>query len=439
MNRAHTFYTFTTSFVILGLGFINSIILARVLGAEGRGEVAAAMLWPGLFIYLGSLGLFPAITYYAAQKESNLTVIFSNAFLFGILQSLIIIPLGYWMMPKFLASQSSEVVNASRLFLLSFPLGLLTQYSMNILQSQLYMKVFNLIRLITPIGYLGGVILLFLGQRLTLIYILWLQIGLGLASLIMAVVALFWLCPIRPFQINLLQAKTMLRYGLKVQFGTISQLANLRLDQALISAFMPSTQLGLYVTAVSMSSLGQLLPTALRLVITPVIAQKATVEEGVTTLVTAFRNYWIISLVSFVVLFLTMPALIPFVYGKEFVEAIYPTLFLLAATLFLGAKEVLSGGLQGLGEPWLVSKSEIISLVITALSLLILLPTWGIMGAAIATLLAYFVSLLVLVNGLRGRHNISPILLFQLEKRDVQNLAENLRKMTTSTKDFWKR
>lgn len=434
MNRTNTVYTFITSFIILTLGLTNSIILARVLGPEGRGEVAAAMLWPGLLVYLGSLGLFPAITYYSAQKDSDLTVVFSNALLLGIIQSLVILPLGYFMMPKLLASQSGAVIAAGRLFLISIPLGLLTQYGMNILQSQLYMRVFNTIRLITPVGYLGGVILLVFGQQLTVVYILWLQIGLGLISLLTAFVSLFLLCHIHPIQLNLSQAKTMLRYGLKVHFGTISQLANLRLDQALISAFMPSVQLGFYVTAVSTSSLVQVLPSALRMVMTPAIAKKATVDEGIKTLVSSFRKYWMISLISFPFLLLTLPAIIPFVYGNEFAGAIRPTLLLLMAGLFLGAKEVLSGGLQGLGEPWLVSQSEIISLFITAFSLLIFLPAWGIMGAAIATLLAYFVSLMILVNGLRLRHRVSPIALFQLEKRDVQNLKEDLWTLGVSIK-----
>jgi O-antigen/teichoic acid export membrane protein len=50
---------------------------------------------------------------------------------------------------------------------------------------------------------------------------------------------------------------------------------------------------------------------------------------------------------------------------------------------------VIEQGLLGLGEPALVMRSELTGLAVTAVSLALLLRPFGIMGAAIASMLSY--------------------------------------------------
>lgn len=433
---AALFHTTAVNFFILLIGFLNSIVLARILNPSGRGEVAAAMLWPGLLVYLGSLGLTPATLYYAAKVENNISTIVSNTFILALAQSLLVMVIGYWAMPQLLSSQSELVIVGSRFFLWSITPALISQYALAILQAKLHLGIFNSIRLISPIGYFLGVGLLAFFQQLDLLNILRLQLGLQIFVAIGSVVALFRWCEVRSFRPQVNQAKEMLQYGLKVQFGTVSQLANLRLDQTLISAFMPPAQLGLYVTAVSAASLAQVLSTAVRLVITPAIAQTDGLANQIHVLLKSFRAYWLFSLLNIVALALVLPIVIPLIFGPEFQEAIWPAEIIIFATLFLGAKEVLSGAIQAFGNPWLVSQSEIVALAVTILFLVILLPLWGILGAAITTLLAYFISLIVLVYGLQRLYAIPPLTIFPIRYSELKNgfkeifsLIQNFRKL----------
>ena len=75
--------TLLTSFGIAGLGLVNSVLLSRWLGPAGRGEVAAAILWPTLLVYLGSMGLIGAILYFAALPDSKPRAIFANGLWLG--------------------------------------------------------------------------------------------------------------------------------------------------------------------------------------------------------------------------------------------------------------------------------------------------------------------------------------------------------------------
>ena len=87
--------TLITNFALAGIGLINSILLSRWLGPSGRGEVAAAMLWPTMLIYLCSLGLIIAILYFAALPDSRPQAIFANAVWLGLAQGAVAILIGF--------------------------------------------------------------------------------------------------------------------------------------------------------------------------------------------------------------------------------------------------------------------------------------------------------------------------------------------------------
>src|SRR2546428_10611264 len=67
----------TNAFVLV-FGLTNSVLLSRWLGPQGRGELAAAMLWPSLLTYLSSMGLIQAITYYSALPEAAAPVVWCS-------------------------------------------------------------------------------------------------------------------------------------------------------------------------------------------------------------------------------------------------------------------------------------------------------------------------------------------------------------------------
>src|SRR6185369_11681183 len=112
MLRPLIFRTLITNFALTGIGLVNSILLSRWLGPDGRGEVAAAMLWPTLLIYLSSMGLIIGITYFAALPESKPQAIFGNALWLGLAQGGLAILVGYACLPWLLHSQTASLIGA---------------------------------------------------------------------------------------------------------------------------------------------------------------------------------------------------------------------------------------------------------------------------------------------------------------------------------------
>jgi O-antigen/teichoic acid export membrane protein len=371
------------------------------------------------------MGLISSIVYFSALSESKPRAIFANSLLLAALQSLVVLPIGYLLLPWLLSSQTPLVIHTGRLYLLIIPIGLVAQYGLSILQGRLHIAWFNWIRTIIPVGYLIGVLVLKTLGRLTLLDIIFLHLGLQLTGLIATLFAL-WKSGIgfdlRP---NLSLARPMLKFGSRVQLGDASQLANIRLDQALMAGLLPPTQLGLYVVAVSAGNLSQILSSTVRMVMTPSIARKHTALERVTMLQETFRKYLALSFVATVIISLALPLAIPLAYGGDFKSAVWPAEVLLLGAFLTGAKEVLVGGAHALGDPWLGSQAELVALIITAILLPILLIAMGILGAAMAVTVAYATQLIMMIHGLNRRHTISPRALFGPRPRDLIALRGN--------------
>lgn len=426
MFRSLSLQSFVTNVAILGLGLAGSVMLARWLLPTGRGEVAAAMLWPVFLTYLGSLGLIDAIIYYAALPGAHPGHILTNGMVLALLQSAILVPLGFVLLPRLLGSQRPEVVMASRLYLLVIPLTLVGQYGSSLLQGRMRIGSANGLRLIIPVGYLLGAVVLHARARLTIANIIALHLSLNVL-IVLCMLLLLWRSSIYPparFDLGL--ARELLGYGLKVYVGNLTQGANARLDQLLMAAWVLPDELGLYVAAVSASGLTQALTQAVKMVITPSIAQLDDPQARLAHLRATFQRYWLLSLLLSLPLAVALFWALPLVFGAAFGGAVWPAEVLLLGGLFQGAKEVLAAGTRAMGDPLLGSRAETVAFVVTVILLALLLPRLGIMGAALASLGAYITSLGVMVAGVRRYGAFSVRELFRIDAGTVRGLATQL-------------
>ena len=416
--------TTVVQFVILGVGLITSLLLARLLGPASRGELAAALLWPQALVYLASFGIQDACVYFAARNQMQSGVVLTNASLLFLVQIGLLLPLGYLLLPYLLSRQSFDVVAISRLLLITTAFGLAALYATSVLRAKLEMGVYNALSLIIPFGSLVGVLWLLATKRLFLDNIVFLYILLYALLALAALAAVFAKRSWDRFRLDRLILKQMVVYGAKVQLGSMSQMANLRLDQMLMAAFLPAAQLGLYVVAVGIASITVVVPSAIRTVLAPSIAQVDRKAKDIPGLEGQLRMYWSLNMAIGLALLLIAPLAMTIAFGEAYRAAILPAEILILASICLGGKDILSSTAYGLGTPLLVSQAEIATLLVTAISLVILLPLWGIVGAAAASLLAYATSLAILALRLRDTHQISPREVLLLGFRDVPVLVE---------------
>lgn len=75
-------YTFGTRVLGIFLSFLSSVFLTRLLGVEGKGEMAIFIASLDLFSMVLSLSLQPAVIFYGAKKELNYTNFFNSIIVF---------------------------------------------------------------------------------------------------------------------------------------------------------------------------------------------------------------------------------------------------------------------------------------------------------------------------------------------------------------------
>jgi O-antigen/teichoic acid export membrane protein len=85
---------------------------------------------------------------------------------------------------------------------------------------------------------------------------------------------------------------------------------------------------------------------------------------------------------------LAAPWLVPALFGSAFQPAVRVTQVLAGAALFLSLNAVLSDGFRGMSRPAVPALAEVASLGLAVALLWLLIPRYGIMGAAGASLAA---------------------------------------------------
>jgi O-antigen/teichoic acid export membrane protein len=102
-------------------------------------------------------------------------------------------------------------------------------------------------------------------------------------------------------------------------------------------------------------------------------------------------------LLLLVPLWIAAPFVLRQFFGESFLAATATLRILLLASVVLSAGGIMISGLRGFGHPGLSTIARLTSAVITVVSLLLLLPRLGIVGAAVASLLGYGATMLIAV------------------------------------------
>jgi peptidoglycan biosynthesis protein MviN/MurJ (putative lipid II flippase) len=118
--------------------------------------------------------------------------------------------------------------------------------------------------------------------------------------------------------------------------------------------------------------------------------------------------------------------LVPVLFGDPFRDAVALVMVLIPATVVLGMNQLLSTAFRALGRPEVGSTSELIGVLVTVVALALLLPRYGVFGAAAASLLAYTSSHVYLLRQVRPILGGGPKDLFVPTGDDVKALRSAL-------------
>jgi len=185
-------------------------------------------------------------------------------------------------------------------------------------------------------------------------------------------------------------ARRTVWFGVKAHAGRVMLLGNYRLDQWILGAVSGSRELGLYSVAVAWAEALWQLPTALAAVQRPDVV-RASAREAARQAATAFRAATAVTLVLAVVFVAAAPTLCVTFFGESFRGSIDDLRVLVTGAVGVVALKQLGSVLTGQSKPTLASAAIGISFVATVVLDVALIPSYGGLGAAIASSVSYTV------------------------------------------------
>ncbi len=369
------------------LSLVNAVVMARALGASGRGEVAFLTAIAFLGSNIWTLGVQEANVNLAGAEPATRPALATNSLILAVLLG----SLGALSIAVLIVLVPSAGAGVSWtllwLALASLPMLVLNTYLRFLIQGDYGFGITNLA------WFLPAVINVSVNGTFAVLGELsvWIAVATWIGGQLIATAMMFWHVLRRSAGFgrpSIALARRTLGFGIRSHVGRIMLLANYRLDQWLLGAIGGTRQLGIYSVAVAWAEGLFLLPTALSAVQRPAIV-RASAREAIRITARVFRVSVLITAALAVVLVIFAPVLCVTFFGEEFRGAIADLRVLAAGAFGVVALKQLGSSLTGRDRPLAASLSIGSAFVFTIVLDVLLIPEYGDLGAAIASSVAY--------------------------------------------------
>jgi len=397
--------TYATTVGVAVISFANVLITARVLGASGRGAVAFLTTVAFFTSQLATLGIFQADANLAASEPRLTRSLAGTSVVLSALFGGLAAGLVGLLIATFPAVGAGSEPGLIVLVLAALPVLVLQPCLDQLLRAHYIFGLANAATFLPLLASLGVNGALAIAGALTVgtAVAMWVAAE-SISTLLVAWGVTRHLGGFGAFDAGL--ARRMLAFGIKAHMGRVMTLGNYRLDQWILGAIAGSRQLGLYTVAVAWAEALFFLPTALALVQRPDLVRASSPEaERQASIV--FRGALLITLI----LAVAMTALAPFLcvtfFGESFRGSVEMLRVLALGAFGIVALKLLGNALTAQRKPMLETAAIGGAFVCTVALDVILIPTHGGLGAAIASSVAYtfggFLVALIFTRALNGR------------------------------------
>lgn len=375
--------------LIICLGLATSIITARYIGPEGNGIIAALLVYPSLFMTVGSLGVRQSTTYFLGKgvyTESEIKIAITQIWMFTTIFSMVV---SFTLIKYF--SKIGDNTLLVFLAIIPIPFSLFNTYNSGIFLGKNDIKAFNKINWIPPLIVFLGTLVFVVGIKLNVAGAMIAGIG---GPLIIAIMLLFKNNFIKEFQlkINWTIIKSMLSLGIIYAIALLVINLNYKVDIIILEKLSTPFEMGIYSKG---STITQYLWQIPMLFSTIVFARSSVSKND------RLFSYKVAQLlrVSFLMIFLATIILFVFsnliiigMYGEAYRGSISVLNYLLPGVLVLTIFKVMNVDLAGKGKPWVSMKAMFPALIMNIIFNLLWIPKYGANGAALASTISYGVA-----------------------------------------------
>lgn len=377
---------------LFALSLLTAVLVARVLGPEGKGAYTLVLLFASIFVFFSTLGVHQAAAFYLGRRAYPAPLIFGHTMLYlAVLGALAVAAaavalglLGPALFPgvprRWLGLGLPLVAGQLAFgFLALMLLGLQRIASYNVVQ------------------VLRGGVMVLLAAPLLLT-------GYGVAGVLVAELASYLVIAVLAFTLvfrqirglslryNAHYVRASLRYGLTVYSGTALGFFHYRIDLVLLSVLTNPAVVGLYSIAAGLAGNLSLLSAGAATALFPRVSSDPDPARINTLTPLVLRTILAVCGGAALVLAVAGPWLIVAIFGAAFAGATRAFQVLLPGAVALCAWSILDGYFKGSGRPAWSTLTTGLAVVGGAALNLWWIPRYGLLGASAASSVASLVA-----------------------------------------------
>lgn len=422
--------TFIFKVAALFMATAGGMISARLLGPEGKGLLALALLYPSIFFVFGHLNIGFATVFRIGEKKFKKEEFAGTLFLLFIIFSIALIGIFFITYAKF---QNNLYKNIPFSFLtlgmFMLPLQIFIYFFSSFLQGIGKIFWFNFVnhlpRLLLPLL----IVSFWFFYKYTAFEGVIINILIYILSAFLIFILISHFAP-QKWKVNKSLLKQLITDGSRLHLGTIATFTISRIDQIIIGIMLNITSLGYYAVATAIAELLWFMSSAVELVLYPKTSEE-NFDEAEERIKRSSRIILFLTFCGGIIMAIVSRYLIIIYGGKIFLPAVTPLLILLPGIILSSHSQIIS--VLWVKKRWLLSISifSMINAMLNILLNLIFIPHWGINGAALATTITYSVIFIFYISLYRiaVKKPILPIIIPQ---------KDDLIKIKNSSIDFLK-
>ncbi|MBF0565700.1 MAG: polysaccharide biosynthesis C-terminal domain-containing protein [Nitrospirae bacterium] len=398
LNRL-AFSTIITAVLRFGIRIVKNIATTRLLGPVARGDFGLLTTIPGIVVSFGNIGFGLGSMYLIAGRKYDRKRAVASTIVFTLLLSILLMAVTWFVLDvgKYYKPPGNSLriylpfVIASVFFVMSEKTGV------------------DLLTATKNIGFLNSMELLYSSLPLVVLVVLWLITGDALSSALYgwllgtALLGIWSMAKVvqpgtSPLDVSLSYVRDALSYGARGYVSICADDVVRRIDYLFVAAINGSQALGYYAVSVSVAEILLAMPEAVSKPFLPIRFEMEG-ERGKEFSSLVVRHMLAIMLIPCTVVAIGGKLMIWILFGKAFFPAYVSMACLLPGVLALSVTNILKTDFYSLNQPGMVSKVSIYAMILNLALNFLLIPRYGIVGAAVASSLSYdFTAVFLLVR-----------------------------------------
>ena len=390
--------TFGTRVGTVLVNIPTSILVARLLGPEGQGSYASAVIFPTTFAFMGLLGVDAAHTYFLSRRNYTLGQVNTQSAILTIALSVLLVP-AYILFVQIYRGVGTEAFRAILMSAAALVPILIAKYlSIALLLGLQRIRWFNAANMVQAASlFVFMVVNLFVLEG-------------GVAGAVIAYMLSEATVTILAFRVARREAgerplferpsKELLKrsfvYGLQGHLGNILIQFTYRFDMFLVLSFAGLPAQGLYSIAVILAEKLSHIPQSVQVVLFPKLSSLE-VEDANRLTPRVLRSSLIVTALAAVVLYLLSRPLLLLFYGTEYAASLEPFRVLVPGIVALSVARILSSDLSGRDRRIYHTIATAVAFGLNVALCLIWIPRHGIVGAAWASTVSYTLQSVVML------------------------------------------